>query len=91
MPRGTPKPKFTDLTDLPNADAVEKANAPAAAKPKSTSDMVEITITKLGDGKVSTGEHVAGEGDIYASRGEKLMVSPGVVASLEARGFAESD
>lgn len=58
---------------------------------KPVGSLVEVTITKFGEGKVSTGIHVAGEGDIYASRGEKIAVSKEVAASLEARGFAETE
>lgn len=53
-------------------------------------ELVEVTITKFGDGMVSTGEHIATEGDVKAKRGEKMMVSPSVAADLEARGFAET-
>lgn len=53
--------------------------------------LVGITITKFGAGLVSTGQHVAGEGDIFAARGEKMMVSRKVAESLEARGLAEMD
>lgn len=58
---------------------------------KPVGDLVEVTITKFGEGKVSTGFHVAGEGDIFAGRGEKIAVSKEVASSLEARGFAETD
>lgn len=58
---------------------------------KAKEEEVEVTITKFGDGKVSTGMHVAGEGDIYAERGEKLTVSKSVAVLLERRAFAEMD
>lgn len=59
------------------------------ARPVGT--LIEVTITKFGGGKVSTGVHVAGEGDIFAGRGKKIAVSKEVASSLEARGFAETD
>lgn len=83
--------KFANIEALDNAEAVAEANKPAAAAPKVEGDSVEITITKFGDGKVSTGVHVAGEGDIYASRGDKLTVSREVAARLEELGVAEAD
>lgn len=52
---------------------------------------VSVTITKHGDGKVSTGIHVAGEGDIMAERGEKLVVTKSTGLALEKRAFAEID
>lgn len=82
--------KETAPETVPEAPPVvtEKPIAPA---PVSVSDLVSVTITKFGDGKVSTGIHVAGEGDIYAKRGERLDVSPAVARSLEALGLAEAD
>jgi len=54
-------------------------------------DLVQVTITKFGEGQVSTGKHVAGEGDEFAKRGDKMWVSKTVASSLEARGLAEAD
>lgn len=53
--------------------------------------LVEVTITKFGEGRVSTGEHVTGEGDIFAKRGEKLLVSKKTAERLEVLGLAETD
>jgi len=83
--------KFTDPGEIDNSEAVSKANAPASSVPKPDDDLVEVTITKFGEGKVSTGEHVAGEGDIYAKRGDKLRVSKKVAERLEVLGVAEAD
>jgi len=69
----------------------ETETIPPAPAEKQSSDLVSITITKFGDGQVSTGRHEAGFGDIYAKRGEKLMVSKSVADSLEKRGLAEAD
>jgi len=57
--------------------------------PEKTDERLLVVITKFGEGQVSTGDHVAGEGDVYAKRGDKMQVSPRVAASLEARGLAE--
>lgn len=86
--------KFADIEkveELGNEDAVAKANAPARAVIQPPDDLVEVTITKFGEGKVSTGVHIAGEGDIYASRGEKLRVSKAIASRLEVLGVAETD
>ena len=53
------------------------------------SDRVLVTITKFGEGKVSTGIHEPG-GDIMAAKGDVLEVTPDVAASLEAKGYAEA-
>lgn len=71
-----------EITDTPT---------PVLPKAQPNGELVEVTITLLGDGMVSTGEHVAGEGDIYAARKDKIMVSKAVAVALEARGFAERD
>lgn len=71
-------------------DETQDTETPILPVAKPVGELVEVTITKFGEGKVSTGMHVAGEGDIYASRGDKIMVSKEVSDSLEARGFAET-
>lgn len=78
---------------MPPKDKEEiKATAsPVLPKADPVGDLVEVTITKFGEGKVSTGVHVAGEGDIYAKRGDKIMVSKPVAARLEVLGVAEAD
>lgn len=70
-------------------DLETETETPATASVQ-TPDTTLITITKFGEGKVSTGQHVAGEGDVMAKRGDVLEVSQTVAASLEARGFGET-
>lgn len=53
-------------------------------------DLVKVTITKFGAGLVSTGERDE-MGDVYAKRGDTMMVSKSVANSLEVRGLAEAD
>jgi hypothetical protein len=53
--------------------------------------LVRITITKFGDGKVSTGKHVGGQGDVMARRGDVMQVSAACASDLEKLGFAETD
>ncbi len=54
-------------------------------------DLVRITITKFGDGKVSTGVHVGGQGDVMARRGDVMTVAAICASDLEKLGFAETD
>ncbi|HUO01404.1 MAG TPA: hypothetical protein VMU31_01395 [Rhizomicrobium sp.] len=58
------------------------------AKKQNDSD-VKVRITRLGAGKVSTGVHVAVEGEVMAEAGAILTVPEDVAEALEARGFAE--
>ena len=58
------------------------------AKKQNDSD-VKVRITRLGGGKVSTGVHVAVEGEVMAEAGAILTVPEDVAEALEARGFAE--
>ena len=66
----------------------EDTEAPQMPPPPS-GRMVRITVTKFGEGKISTGVHVAGEGDVLARRGDVLEAPAESAASLEASGLAE--
>ena len=57
---------------------------------KPNGDLVQVTITKFGAGLVSTGQRDE-TGDVWAQRGDKLMVSKSVAMQLEALGRAEAD
>jgi hypothetical protein len=48
---------------------------------------VQCEVTKLGDGKISTGKHFGGFGDAYYEKGEKFPVAQSIADSLEDRGF----
>lgn len=50
---------------------------------------VRIRITKFGDGKVSTGEHIAEKGDVMFKAGEETIIPVHVADALEKRGLAE--
>lgn len=85
------KAKQTDIETDAVEQEVQDTETPVLPVAKPNGNLVEVTITKFGEGKVSTGRHVAGEGDIYASRGDKIMVSKEVAARLEVLGVAEAD
>ena len=72
------------------ADPETDTDTPTLPVSKPNGQLVEVTVTKFGEGQVSTGERDE-TGDIYARRGDKIMVSKAVAASLEARGLAEMD
>ena len=50
-----------------------------------------MTVTKAGDGHISTGEHVAGVGDVTFKRGDRFLVPQASVEALEAKHYAEAD
>jgi len=57
---------------------------------KKTNDQaVKIRVTRLGAGRVSTGVHVAVEGEVTAQAGDMLSVPQVVAEALEAQGLAE--
>jgi hypothetical protein len=56
---------------------------------KSDGQSVKIRVTKLGAGKVSTGVHVAVEGEVMAGAGDMFTVPQIVADALEAQGLAE--
>lgn len=67
--------------------AKQKASEDAAEA--INNDVVRVRITKMGDGKVSTGDHVANDGDLMFEAGEYAELPRVVALALEDRGFAE--
>jgi len=73
-------------------EAARKRAARQAAKsavPQEAPKMVVCRVLKMGDGKISMGEHVAGIGEAHYEQGEEFTVQADIAAALEARGFAE--
>ena len=57
---------------------------------KKTNDQaVKIRVTRLGAGRVSTGVHVAVEGEVMTQAGDMPSVPQVVAEALEAQGLAE--
>lgn len=65
--------------------AARAALAPDAPPEK----MVTARVTKKGDGRISTGDHAAGLGDLTHDRGEILTLPEATALELEERGFVE--
>lgn len=73
------------------ADAAP-VKAPRKAKaPEVPAGYVLCRVLKAGDGKISTGEHVAGHGDLTYSRNDVFAVPRFQAEALELRGFVEFD
>lgn len=75
-------------------ETVETVEAPRRGRPpkeKAAEGMVWVTVTKAGDEKISTGEHVAGVGDVTYKRGDRFLVPLATAEALEARHFVEAD
>lgn len=51
--------------------------------------VVAVRVTKKGDGKISTGKHVAMLGDELYEAGEEFSISRSIALELEDRGFVE--
>lgn len=49
-----------------------------------------VRVTKKGDGRISTGEHVIGEGDKTHPRDAIIQVPVDAVDALEDRGWVEA-
>lgn len=60
--------------------------SPAAAEPVV---IVTCRVLPKGDGLVSTGTFVHGEGDLFYERGETFDVALPIAQELEERGFVE--
>lgn len=52
--------------------------------------MRTVRVLRKGDGKLSTGEHIPGEGDVFHGVGDILQVPADAVEALEDRGFVEA-
>tara|TARA_R110002020_G_scaffold294990_2_gene510732 strand:- start:551 stop:757 length:207 start_codon:yes stop_codon:yes gene_type:complete len=50
-------------------------------------EIIECVVTKLGDGKISSGKHVASVGDVKYKRGKKFKVARHIAESLADKGF----
>jgi hypothetical protein len=50
---------------------------------------VSVRITKFGAGRVSTGVHIIGVGDVTWGAGDIVALPDRIAAELEKRGFAE--
>lgn len=76
-------------------DETVTSEAPRRGRPPKGEAIPEghvwMTVTKAGDGKISTGEHVTGVGDKTYARGERFHCTPDTAAALEARHYAETD
>jgi hypothetical protein len=81
-----PQENMTDETVI--ADAPRRGRPPKADTPEG---MVWMTVTKAGDGHISTGEHVAGVGDVTFKRGDRFLAPEASVEALEAKHYAEAD
>jgi len=52
-------------------------------------EMLQARILKAGDGKISTGIHIPGKGDVFHERGTVLTLERSIALGLEARGYVE--
>ena len=51
--------------------------------------IVRCRVLKAGDGKISTGQHVAGVGEVHFERGEEFDCAERTALLLEDRGYVE--
>lgn len=74
-----------------NAEARARAARQAAkeAKPVEPEQIVSCRVLKKGDGKISTGQHFGGIGEVHYEKGETLKAPKGTAEELEERGFVE--
>lgn len=73
-------------------DELRKRAARQAAKQAEALKAPEIVtcrVLKNGDGKVSTGQHVAGIGEVHYEKGETFQTIREIADELETRGFVE--
>jgi hypothetical protein len=92
----TPRPDANGPTSLQRGAQREEAAAQAreeaaraAIAPRAGPEMVRVRVTKQGDGKVSTGQHAAGIGEVHYAWREEFEVARPVAQALEDRYLVE--
>lgn len=90
------------MSDNQTTDAkMQRKRAPKTAPPSAAATnaavrqapqtaLVEMVVLKKGAGRISTGVHVAGEGDEFFGIGDSFMAPADAVDELEDRGFAQT-
>ena len=66
-----------------------KSKRDIGAAPAEPNQMVRVRVTKMGDGKISTGKHDPRGGDEKYEAGEMFAIGKGIADQLEAKGYAE--
>jgi hypothetical protein len=86
-------PKTTARAPAPKVDLElrERAarQAGKALREADPADVVTARVMKLGDGKISTGQHVPGVGEVHYERGEEFTTARAIAQDLEERGYVE--
>jgi hypothetical protein len=70
-------------------DAIRRVLAERHRDVVVSDELVTCRVLPMGDGKISTGEHIGGVGDLYYERGETFTVARSIAEPLERRGLAE--
>lgn len=81
MPRGVPRAKAAHTESAP----VEPQGEPLKA------GYVWVRVTKAGEGKISTGEHISGMGDLTYAKGDRFQHPRPLAEQLEERHYVEID
>jgi hypothetical protein len=64
--------------------------APAAQEPDTLPEgHVNCRVTKFGDGKISTGQHIPAVGDVYFAKDDTFALPQADAEALEARHYVE--
>lgn len=86
-------PKVTARSPAPKVDPALREKAARQAgkvlREADPADIVRCRVMKLGDGKVSTGQHVPGVGEVHYERGEEFTGPRALAQELEERGYVE--
>jgi hypothetical protein len=72
-----------------DARRIERLKAARLASAAPAEADVKVRITKRGDGKISTGEHEPGLGDLTYEHREEVSMPRGRALELEEQGFVE--
>lgn len=89
VPHAGPTNKMRAADEREAAEAAPIHAARRAALGADADPIVQCRITKKGDGRVSTGQHAAGIGEVYYLWKETPSFPLSIAKALEARDFVE--
>lgn len=89
-PRSEPDNEAVEVPEDGIDEAAIDRQVPKTAKYEgSFGGKVIVKVTKFGQGHVSSGEHLANQGDKMVAAGDIIEVDKSVADALEAKGYAE--
>lgn len=92
-PQGVRRMSMAEVAEAQQQDAALRAKAARQASKDLSADVAPpectVRVLKMGADKISTGQHVAGIGEVHYEFAETFKVARPIAQALEDRGFVE--